>query len=339
MADVTLPVVVDGMTYIADDDPARPMYEVLWRMRRPVALRDLMIEPVRTGYIGDGEPLDRTGLPPSGAEAVPKVDVDQVYLPVRGGVARCQVYRPREADPDALLPLMLYLHGGGFTVGVSEDCDFVTRKLAETNNVVVVSANYRMAPEYPFPTPFDDVCDVYRWLIAHGIELGGDPARLVVAGDSAGSNFAAAVPLRARDEGLPAPRAVVLLGAFVDFHYEQWPSFQALAPRGIVYDSGFMGYIRGAYLPTTAWDHPWASPIDGDLADYPLAVVIAGSHDPLVDSARAFSARVRAAGGRTVDYFPDGMPHGFYFFPGIFGEENVAYQTISAGLADALAEP
>lgn len=154
--DVTAPVTVDGLSYIAPDDPAMPMYRVIANNRQPVALRDLMIQPVRSGYIGDGHQSDPALVPPTGAQAVPDVDVDQVYLPARDGVARCQLYRPKAA-PGARtgigaeqLPVIVYYHGGGFTVGVSEDCDFLARKLAFTNSALVVSANYRSAPEFMF---------------------------------------------------------------------------------------------------------------------------------------------------------------------------------------------
>ncbi len=335
LIDVTAPVVVDGLSYIEAEDPAMQMYKILANLRKPVALRDLMIAPVRTGYIGDGQPVaDPALIPPTGERAVPEVDVEQIYVPVSDGVARCQLYRPRAATAGERLPVIVYYHGGGFTIGVSEDCDFLSRNLAFTNNALVVSANYRLAPEFPFPTPFDDAFDVYQWVSTHSADLGGDGSRLAVAGDSAGSTFAAAIPLRARDESGRVPDAVVLLGAFTDFQYERWASFEKLAPRGIVYDTAFMGFIRGAYLPTTAWSHPWASPIEGDLTDYPLAVVIAGTHDPLVDSAQAFATRVRDAGGRPIDYHPPGMPHGFYFFPGVFAEEKVAYQIIATALAE-----
>lgn len=329
--DVTAPVTIDGLSYIDPADPAMPMYRVIANNRRPVALRDLMIAPVRSGYIGDGRQPDPSLIPQSGAEAVPDVAVDQVFLPVRDGVARCQVYRPTHS-PTGLLPVIVYFHGGGFTVGSSEDCDFLARKLAFTNGALVVSANYRSAPEYPFPVPFDDAFDVYRWVTEHGADVGGDTARVAVAGDSAGSNLAAALPLRARHENVRRPDAVVLLGAFTDFQFERWPSFMAMAPRGIVYDMAFTGFIRGAYVSTTAWNHPWVSPLEGDLTDYPPAVVIAGTHDPIVDSAKAFAERVRAAGGHTVDYFPDGMPHGFYFFPGVHPEEDVAYAIVAEAL-------
>lgn len=317
--DVTVVRPIDGLSCIDPADPAMPSYRVIANNRSPVALRDMMIIPVRTGYVGGGAHVapDPALVPPTGAEAVPDVEVTVIYPPVHGGVARCQVYRPQGGDPTALLPVLMYVHGGGFTVGSSDDTDYITRRLAHDNQMLVVSADYRLAPEYPFPTPLEDVYDVYRWLRTDAARVGGDPAWVGAAGDSAGSNFAAALPLRARADGIPAPSAVVLLGAFVDFVAERWPSFQALAPRGIVYDSAFFGFIRGAYVPTTPWTDPLVSPIYGDLDGYPPTVIATGTHDPIVDSARAFADRLREAGTAVSGYFPEGMPHGFYFFPGV----------------------
>lgn len=338
--DVTVSVEIDGLDYVSADDPAWPDYRVIANNRQPVSLRDIMIRPVRTGYIGaDRVKPDPALVPPSGAEAVPGVDVDQVYLPVRDGMARCLVYRPHDAPGDEALPVILYFHGGGFTVGSCEDTDYLTRRLAADNRALVVSANYRLAPEYPFPTPLHDAMDVYRWLTENAGRVGGDSERIAVAGDSAGSNFAAALPVRCLDEGVRMPDAVVLLGAFVDFRAERWDSFQRLAPRGIVYDSAFFGFIRSAYLPTTDWAHPCASPIEADLSGYPRTVLSAGTHDPIVDSAREF-ARLLEAAGRPVDaYFPEGLPHGYYFFPGIHSEEDVLFARVSATLAQAFGLP
>jgi acetyl esterase len=138
VVDVTAPVSIDGLSYIDPADPAMAMYRVLANLRQPVALRDLMIAPVRSGYIGDGRSPDPALVPPTGAEAVPDVDVVEVYLPVSDGVARCQLYRPTTAPPAEHLPTIVYYHGGGFTVGMSDDCDFLARKLAYTNSAVVV---------------------------------------------------------------------------------------------------------------------------------------------------------------------------------------------------------
>lgn len=102
--DVTAPVVIDGLSYVAHDDPAMPMYRVIANNRQPVALRDLMIAPVRSGYIGDGHQPDPSLVPASGATAVPDVQVTTVYIPVRDGVARCELYRPAGSTPTNCYP-------------------------------------------------------------------------------------------------------------------------------------------------------------------------------------------------------------------------------------------
>ena len=332
--DVTVVREIDALSYIDPDDPAMPSYRVIANNRQPVALRDMMILPVRTGYIGaDRLKPDPALIPPTGEQAVTDVDETTVYLPVRDGHVSAQVYRPQAAVPDAVLPVILYAHGGGFTVGSDFDTAYITRRLARDNTAVVVSTNYRMAPEHPYPTPLDDVADVYAWLVREAGRVGGDPARVVVAGDSAGSNFAAALPLYAGAHDLPAPAAVIMLGAFADFTQERWPSFQAQAPRGIVYDSAFFAFIRSAYLPTTAWTDPLASPIYGDLHGYPPLFLATGTHDPIIDSARAFASLVADAGSPVDGYWPEGMPHGFYFFPGVHPEGDVAFERCAAFLA------
>ena len=315
-----------------------PSYRVIANNRQPVALRDMMILPVRTGYIGADRirKPDPALIPPSAEEAVPDVEETTVYLPVRNGYVSAQVYRPHAVDQDAALPVILYAHGGGFTVGSDFDTAYITRRLARDNSVVVVSTNYRMAPEYPFPTPLNDVADVYAWLVREAGRVGGDPSRVAVAGDSAGSNFAAALPLYTRSHDLPAPAAVIMLGAFADFTQERWPSFQEQAPRGIVYDSPFFAFIRSAYLPTTPWTEPLASPIYGDLAGYPPLFLATGTHDPMIDSAREFASLVEKAGSPTDGYWPAGMPHGFYFFPDVHPEGDVAFERCREFLAKHL---
>lgn len=152
------------------------------------------------------------------------------------------------------------------------------------------------------------------------------------------SNNRRPVAPRARADGVRAPDAAVQLGAFADVQFERWRSFRDLAPQWIVYVMAFAGFIRGAHVGTTPSDHPSVSPIEGDLAGYPLAVVVAGTHDPIVDSARAFVERIHEAGGRTVEYFPEGMPHGFYFFPGVHPEKDVAYRIVAEAPAGVLGD-
>ncbi len=153
-------------------------------------------------------------------------------------------------------------------------------------------------------------------------------------GDSAGGNIAAALPLKARDAGLSVPQAAVLLAPITDFFFEQYESFERLAPLGIVYDTAFIGFIRGAYLVHGRnWGHPYASPTRADLHGYPPTFIATGTADPLVDDNRAFAEKLRAAGGAEVEHLVrDGMPHGFYFFPGMFKQGDQALAAIAAFL-------
>ena len=330
-----------GVSRIDPADPAAPMYRLLARMRSPVTLRDLMIHPVRTGYIGQEEPIDPAELPKSAAELYPDIRVSEVAVPSPVGRIRCQVFSPpaSPASSRGPRPMMLYLHGGGFTVGQSEDTAYITSRIAMENAMVVVSANYRLAPEWPFPAGLDDCLAVLRWMRSNGASLGGDGRRIAVGGDSAGGNFAAALPIMTRDAGAPPPQAAVLLAPITDFFFEGHPSFERLGPLGIVYDTAFIGFIRGAYLVHGKnWEHPHASPARADLRGYPPTLIATGTEDPLVDENRAFAEKLRAAGGTRVEHFVrEGMPHGFYFFPAMFKQGDEAFASIAMFLGEVFA--
>ena len=128
--------------------------------------------------------------------------------------------------------MMLYAHGGGFTLGQSEDTAYITSRIAAENGMVVVSVNCRLAPEWPFPACLDDCLVVLQWMQKNEALVGGDGARIAVGGDSAGGNIAAALPLQARDAGMPLPQAAVLLAPITDFFFEQYESFERLARLG-----------------------------------------------------------------------------------------------------------
>ena len=143
------------MSYISPDDPAMPSYLVIANNRQPVALRDMMILPVRTGYIGADRirKPDPALIPPSAEETVPDVEETTVYLPVRNGYVSAQVYRPHAVDQDAALPVILYAHGGGFTVGSDFDTAYITRRLARDNSVVVCRRTIGWLRSIPSPRP------------------------------------------------------------------------------------------------------------------------------------------------------------------------------------------
>lgn len=171
-----------GVSRIDPSDPAAPQYQMLAKMRRPVTLRELMISPVRTGYIGQDHQIDPKELPPSAAQLYPRIAVDEIFVPSSAGPVRCQVFTESRSAPPR--PMMLYVHGGGFTVGQSEDTAYIASRIAADNSMVVVSVNYRLAPEWPFPAGLDDCIAVLRWMREHGSELGGNPSWVAVSGDS-----------------------------------------------------------------------------------------------------------------------------------------------------------
>ncbi len=326
-----------GVTRLDPADPAAPYYGLLARLRSPLTLRELMIERVRTGYIGDGAPPDPSTLPPAAATLYPDVTVEEIAAPSNAGPIRCEVYAlPGQRRCG---PVMLYLHGGGFTVGRSEDTAYITSRFAAELGVVVVSVNYRLAPEWPFPAALDDAVAVYRWLRTGDTGI-GDAGFVAVAGDSAGGNLAAALPLRLADDGLARPDAIVLMCPITDFVVERHESFERLAPLGVIYDTAFVGFIRGAYLVRYRnWTHPHASPIYGDLAGYPPTVIVAGDADPVVDDNRAFAAALSAAGGEVGLHVAPEMPHGYYFFPRLLEAGEGAFAAIRAFIAPLLPEP
>ncbi|APB32405.1 alpha/beta hydrolase fold-3 domain-containing protein [Gloeomargarita lithophora Alchichica-D10] len=316
-----------GLSVIDPADPAAPMYQLLARLRRPVALRDLMLHPVRTGYAGQDLPDPSTVLP-SWEHLYPDVVVDELRVGSLAGSIRCRTYRPSQSAVG--LPVLVYCHGGGFMVGSAEDTDYITRRLCAEAGVLVASVNYRLAPEWPFPAGIDDCLAVYGWVRQRAEELGGDRFRVGVAGDSSGASFAAGLPLRAKDAGLPVPSVSLQFAPVPDMRFEQYPSFEQLAPTGMVFDAAFLGFARGAYCRYSQWDHPHISPARAHLAGYPPTCIVVGTHDSLIDSCCAFAESIRSAGGIAELHAPLGMPHGFYFWPGVFPvEEAAAYATVA----------
>jgi len=324
-----------GVSHIDPTDPAASYYRLLAKLRSPLTLRELMIQPVRTGYIGQNHRIDPRDLPPSAAQLYPEVAVSELFVPSQARRIRCQVFTLPEVGTPR--PMLLYVHGGGFTVGSSEDTAYITSRIAKETGFVVVSVNYRLAPEWPFPAGLDDCLTVLAWMRENGTKIGGEPERIAVGGDSAGGNFAAALPLKARDEGIRQPEAALLLCPLTDFFVEQYESFERLAPLGIIYDTAFIGYVRAAYVVHHRdWSHPHVSPAQGNLLSYPPTLIVSGTKDPMIDDNRAFAEKLQAAGNKHVELFVrEGMPHGYYFFPNLLKEGDEAFAPVQRFLQES----
>jgi len=233
------------------------------------------------------------------------------------GAIRLRVYTPADSGP---FPLMMFFHGSGFVLCSLDTHDGMCRNLAAGIGCVVVSVDYRLAPEHKFPRGPDDCLAATRWAAANAAGLDIDPARVMVAGDSAGGNMAAVTALRIRDEGGPRLCGQMLLYPVTDYHTPGTPSYAENADGyGLTRDT--MEWFWAHYLtsPVEA-ENPYASPLRArDLTGLPPAYVTSAEYDPLRDEAERYGMRLRAAGVPTeITRFP-GMNHGFLFWVGVVG--------------------
>lgn len=231
-----------------------------------------------------------------------------------GGSLKLRIYTPVGRGP---FPLVMFFHGSGFVLCSLDTHDGMCRNLAAGIGCVVVSVDYRLAPEHKFPKGLDDCLAATRWAAAHGAQLGTYPARIMLAGDSAGGNMAAVTALRVRDEGGPALCGQMLLYPVTDYHTPGTPSYAQNAD-GYGLTRNTMEWFWGHYLanPLEA-ENPYASPLRArDLSGLPPAYVMSAEYDPLRDEAELYGQRLRAAGVPTEITRRPGMNHGFLFWVG-----------------------
>ncbi len=219
---------------------------------------------------------------------------------------RVRIYRP---VADEALPAVVFLHGGGWVLGTIESHDPLCRALAARTPAVVVSVDYRLAPEHPFPAAVADAWAATQWVAEHAAELRADPQRLVVAGDSAGGNLAAVTALHARHAGLPLALQV-LIYPVTDANLDS--SGYARHGEGLNLTRAKMQWYWARYLDGADGTHPHASPLRArDLTGLAPALVLTAEHDPLADEAKAYARRLRKAGVPTTLTHYDGQIHNF----------------------------
>jgi len=249
----------------------------------------------------------------------PDVDVTDRVAPTDGGDIPLRVYRPHGA-PSAELPAIVFFHGGGFVIGSIDTHDQDCRVLAHDAHCVVVSVEYRLAPEHPFPAAPDDCLAALRWVAEHAGELGVDASRLAVAGDSAGGNLAAVTALGWRDNGGRPLRLQVLVYPVTDMtptvDNPVYPSILENA-EGYYLDMTTMLWFEQQYLPrvegVSVGSDPMASPqLAQDLGDLPPALVVTCEFDPLRDQGEAYAKRLADAGVAVNLSRYDGAIHGVF---------------------------
>lgn len=271
--------------------------------RRILALS--MPEPLREPPVG--EVSDRLIPGPEGAPE----------LPIR-------IYRPYEEErAPGGAPTVVFFHGGGWVLGGIDSHDSTARAMCLASGAVVVSVDYRLAPETRFPEPAEDAYAAVCWASANIAGLGGDPGALLVAGDSAGGNLVAACTLMARERGGPRIAHQALIYPSTD-PLAQTES-RRLNAEGYFLTETAMHWFGAQYFgPDGDLTHPYAAPLRADLTGLPPAHVITAGCDPLCDEGHAYAAKLRQAGVPVTEAHHPGMFHGFLAVGGLLPDASDA---------------
>ncbi len=245
------------------------------------------------------------------------VNVRDSSVPGPAGALPVRHYTPVHSDGSGPEPLLVFFHGGGFVVGDLETHDDLCRLLCRDAGVHVLAIDYRLAPEHPAPAAIEDCYAAYRWALEHAAELGADPSRVAVGGDSAGGNLSAVVCQLARNDGIALPALQLLLYPATNFAADS--RSKTLFADGYFLTKKDMDWFRDNYLDgsSLATADPRISPLlADDLAGLPPAMVLTGGFDPLRDEGNQY-ADALAAAGVPVDHRQFGpLVHGFAnFFP------------------------
>ena len=261
--------------------------------------------------------------------------VDHVFIPGPTADLPARIYRPAGAG-DGPLPAMLYFHGSGWVVLNIDICDSFSRAYANRSGAAIVAVNYQKAPEHKFPVPFDDCWAATEWVFANAEELGFDPDRIGVSGDSAGGNLAAATALKARDVGGPSLKCQVLVYPVTDYGWDG-PSYEANA-EGYVLQRATMEWFWTHYVNSPVdGDNPFVSPLRAsDHSGLAPALVIGAEFDPLLDDARNYADKLEAAGVPVTYSEYAGMIHGFLWMSGVLDASRAVVDEIGSAVKAAL---
>jgi acetyl esterase len=236
-------------------------------------------------------------------------------IPVPGAELKIRRYRPLDVEgavDGKGLPTLIYYHGGGWVIGNIETHDSTCRRIANKSRCQVISVDYRLAPEHPFPTPTEDSLAAFRYIRDNAAEFEADPSRLAVGGDSAGGNISAVVCQACKQTGEPMPAFQMLIYPATDAR--QQTESRRLFAEGYFLTRDLMDWFWKAYAPagTDLTDVRLSPVLAEDLSGLPPAFVLTAGFDPLRDEGRAYADRLIDAGVKTTYVNYPGTIHGFF---------------------------
>jgi acetyl esterase len=266
---------------------------------------------------------------------LPVARVVERTVPGPGGEIPVRVYTPHGEGP---FPVIVYTHGGGWVIATNDTYDASARGLCDAVNAIVVSVEYRKAPEHRFPAAHQDAFAAYHWTLQNAAELGGDPLRVAVAGESAGGNLAVSTAILARDNGIRPPAHVLAVYPIADGHTDS-PSYLENADAKPL-NRPMMQWFFDHYLRSPAdADHALISLVRADLRGLPPTTIITAEIDPLRSDGERLAEAMRAA-GVDVDYHAyDGVTHEFFGMAVVVKDAAKALATAAKGLKRGLATP
>ena len=267
-----------------------------------------------------------------GEGSVPLKEERDLTLPGPHGQVPCRLYLPDDASRP---PLIVYAHGGGFMQGSLGSWDAMLRELVRQSGVAALSVDYKLSPEHRFPKAFEEMVAVTRLAAREGSDLGIDPDRLALGGDSAGGNLALTAAMALRDEGVRALRFMLLIYGVYSSDSES-PSWQRFG-QGAGLSQTQMQWIWETYLEKPEQQQDWrAAPVLGNLKGLPPAHLIVGSLDPLLDDSHRLAAAFEQAGVPHSLKVYDGIGHGFIRYGRLIGAARRAVSECAAALRQGM---